>query len=181
VPSTLVSRKHCEIYRSGKEVAVRDLGSVNGTFVNGERVDEPTLLFEDDLLRIGPVTMRVFQEEAEAERPQKKPSAAKEESVVEDSRESTGASSILNYRETEDGSFVGIEQFDEEEHAPAKASEPGPEQQSAVKAMKEVAGDAGAKAAGKSALKALDEVVEKESDKVNGGDSALGDFLKGLG
>ena len=33
-----VSQTHCEILAYGPEVIVRDLGSSNGTFVNGERL-----------------------------------------------------------------------------------------------------------------------------------------------
>jgi EAL domain-containing protein (putative c-di-GMP-specific phosphodiesterase class I) len=36
--SSQVSKEHAEIYCVGEEIHVRDLGSTNGTFVNGERV-----------------------------------------------------------------------------------------------------------------------------------------------
>ncbi len=35
---TALSRKHCVVFRQGKNVFVRDLDSTNGTFVNGERI-----------------------------------------------------------------------------------------------------------------------------------------------
>ena len=35
---TALSRKHCVVFRQGKNVFVRDLDSTNGTFVNGEQV-----------------------------------------------------------------------------------------------------------------------------------------------
>lgn len=38
-----VSRKHAEFSRSGNTFSVRDLGSMNGIFVAGERVDEAVL------------------------------------------------------------------------------------------------------------------------------------------
>lgn len=38
-----VSRRHAEIYKMGNTVSVRDLGSANGTYVNGERIDEQTI------------------------------------------------------------------------------------------------------------------------------------------
>ena len=38
IASTHVSRTHCEILVSAGEIQVKDLGSHNGTFVNGERV-----------------------------------------------------------------------------------------------------------------------------------------------
>jgi EAL domain-containing protein (putative c-di-GMP-specific phosphodiesterase class I) len=41
--SRQVSKEHTEIYRVGKDYRIRDLGSTNGTFVNGERIQEATL------------------------------------------------------------------------------------------------------------------------------------------
>ncbi len=48
-----VSRQHCEI-RVDDEVHVKDLGSSNGTYVNGKRVAETTLQ-AGDRLGVGPV------------------------------------------------------------------------------------------------------------------------------
>lgn len=183
VPSSLVSRKHCEIASSGGELVVRDLGSANGTYVNDERIDEPTLLFEDDLLRVGPVVMRVSPDDAGQKTPPKQQPATQEHAVAErESRGSTGASSILNYRETDEGSFIGIEDFDEDEEdaAPAAPNEPV-EGKSAVDALGGLAGEKQPKSAGKSAINALDGVVEKGTSQVDGGDSALGNFFKNLG
>lgn len=47
-----VSRQHAELGRDGPIVVVRDLGSMNGTFVNGQRVDKAPLS-SGDLLRLG--------------------------------------------------------------------------------------------------------------------------------
>lgn len=47
-----VSRKHAELFRQGPLFAVRDLGSTNGTFLNGGRV-ESAALSEGDVLRLG--------------------------------------------------------------------------------------------------------------------------------
>jgi len=44
-----VSRKHAEVVRSGSEFLVRDLRSLNGTYVNRERVEEATLAHGDEL------------------------------------------------------------------------------------------------------------------------------------
>ena len=38
-----LSRKHAELELDGDQLILRDLGSVNGTFVNGEKIDEATL------------------------------------------------------------------------------------------------------------------------------------------
>lgn len=59
LPAATVSRHHCEIYVYEGQIVVRDLGSSNGTVVNGHRIMGPTFLTVDDELTIGPVTMRL--------------------------------------------------------------------------------------------------------------------------
>ena len=48
-----VSRRHARIVVRGAEVAVEDLGSKNGTFVEDRRVDGPTPLADRDRVRLG--------------------------------------------------------------------------------------------------------------------------------
>ena len=52
LPVTVVSRSHAEVIRVGQNFLLRDLGSTNGSFVNGARVSEQ-LLNDGDLLRFG--------------------------------------------------------------------------------------------------------------------------------
>jgi EAL domain-containing protein (putative c-di-GMP-specific phosphodiesterase class I) len=52
--SSRVSREHAEIAREGETYRVRDLKSTNGTFVNGERIDEHRLA-DGDLVVIADV------------------------------------------------------------------------------------------------------------------------------
>ena len=47
-----VSRHHAEFYRSGTRFSVRDVGSLNGTYVNRDRIEE-TELFSGDEVQIG--------------------------------------------------------------------------------------------------------------------------------
>src|SRR5712691_8021573 len=47
-----VSRQHCVIQPQEDGFQIRDLGSINGTFVNGKRVDE-RILEDGDKIRIG--------------------------------------------------------------------------------------------------------------------------------
>ena len=44
-----VSRIHAEIYRQGSIYALRDAGSTNGSYVNGHRIAQATIRFEDFL------------------------------------------------------------------------------------------------------------------------------------
>jgi len=53
-----VSRRHAEVWRTGEGVAVRDLGSTNGTFVNGHRITAVSLSPRDDVT-IGPLHFRI--------------------------------------------------------------------------------------------------------------------------
>jgi hypothetical protein len=53
VEGTWVSRQHARIAWTGTDYIVEDLGSTNGTFVNGERVGGPRALKSGDFLQLG--------------------------------------------------------------------------------------------------------------------------------
>ena len=55
-----VSRKHAVFERRGGAWFVRDVGSLNGTYVNGEQVDE-TKLATGDQVQIGRFRLTFFQ------------------------------------------------------------------------------------------------------------------------
>lgn len=52
VPDRQVSRFHARLALEEKGVTLEDLGSKNGTFINGTRVDEPTILQDGDSVQI---------------------------------------------------------------------------------------------------------------------------------
>lgn len=54
-----VSRLHAEVQRNGSLLTVRDLGSTNGTFVNGTRITDETPLRPGDRVQFGAVAFRV--------------------------------------------------------------------------------------------------------------------------
>lgn len=54
IPLTDVSRKHCRIVKNGNVLKVEDLGSSNGTYVNGQKV-QSAKLNPGDTLQVGPV------------------------------------------------------------------------------------------------------------------------------
>jgi hypothetical protein len=57
----LVSRRHCELCEVDGQLRVRDLGSLNGTFIGSERVVE-AILRPGELLTVGTVTFRAVYE-----------------------------------------------------------------------------------------------------------------------
>jgi phosphoserine phosphatase RsbU/P len=57
-----VSKEHAEIVRRGEHWFVRDLGSRNGTRVNGVEAREPLAVAPGDMLEIGHVSLRVTAE-----------------------------------------------------------------------------------------------------------------------
>lgn len=63
VTSRRVSREHARLRREGWRVILEDLGSTNGTFLNGERILNPAELRDEDRIRIGDVTF-VFHDPA---------------------------------------------------------------------------------------------------------------------
>ena len=44
-----VSRRHAEFLREGTSFSVRDVGSLNGTYVNGQRIDSSPLATGDEV------------------------------------------------------------------------------------------------------------------------------------
>lgn len=58
INSNMVSRKHAKVVKNGDRYVVEDLGSGNGTFVNGKKIDGPTPLSHDDRIKLGPILLR---------------------------------------------------------------------------------------------------------------------------
>ena len=56
---SLVSRQHCILFEQNEAIYVRDLDSLNGTFVGKKKIAKPTLLSPGATFTVGPVTMRV--------------------------------------------------------------------------------------------------------------------------
>jgi serine phosphatase RsbU (regulator of sigma subunit) len=56
--SNMVSRRHARVVRRGNDFLLEDLGSGNGSFVNGKRIAEATRLRHDDRVKFGPVLLR---------------------------------------------------------------------------------------------------------------------------
>ncbi|HNQ74341.1 MAG TPA: FHA domain-containing protein [Verrucomicrobiota bacterium] len=83
IAESSVSSHHCEVYLRGQDVVVNDLNSTNGTFINGTRVTEATVLKPGQILRLGQVELRLEVEGAAAPAAAPaKPAAAKPTSEI---------------------------------------------------------------------------------------------------
>lgn len=56
IPRKIVSRLHAKIERDGPRYVLRDAGSANGTFVNSQRIYQPHVLKNRDLIGLGAST-----------------------------------------------------------------------------------------------------------------------------
>ena len=57
--SDAISRHHCAIIITDSQIAIRDFGSKNGTFVNDQRVESVTILNNGDKLVVGPLSFKL--------------------------------------------------------------------------------------------------------------------------
>jgi pSer/pThr/pTyr-binding forkhead associated (FHA) protein len=62
LPDPKVSRLNTRIYPRGDHCIVRDMGSDNGTFVNGIQILEPVPVRAGDRIRIGSYTLLICDE-----------------------------------------------------------------------------------------------------------------------
>jgi pSer/pThr/pTyr-binding forkhead associated (FHA) protein len=72
--SPWVSRQHCLLRNSTEGVHIRDLGSSNGTLVNGTRLIGECPLQPGDKLQVGPLVLQLVvapSEEADIAQPQR--------------------------------------------------------------------------------------------------------------
>ena len=59
LPDKTISRRHAALRIEGETAVVEDLGSRNGTYVNGARIADPTRLREGDSLQMGATLVEV--------------------------------------------------------------------------------------------------------------------------
>lgn len=59
-----VSRQHARVTLQGYQYLIEDLGSSNGTFVNGVQISSPAPLRPNDQIALGSTLILIFQEEA---------------------------------------------------------------------------------------------------------------------
>ena len=63
-----VSSHHCEIQLRGSDIVIRDLNSTNGSFINGNKIEE-SVLKPGQILRLGQVELKLEVEGATAGAP----------------------------------------------------------------------------------------------------------------
>ena len=67
LPDRTVSKYHAVVGRVKGKVVVKDLGSRNGTFVDGEKI-EKAVLVSGDRVRVGSINLRFFRQEETGKR-----------------------------------------------------------------------------------------------------------------
>ncbi len=60
INDTTISRRHAEIIADDSSIKLRDLGSHNGTTVNGEKINDFVYLNENDEIWFGKVQFRIL-------------------------------------------------------------------------------------------------------------------------
>jgi pSer/pThr/pTyr-binding forkhead associated (FHA) protein/tetratricopeptide (TPR) repeat protein len=119
------SRKHSLIRKDGKRFVLKDLGSANGTLVNGERVDEHELQSGDEI-QIGDTkfTFQMVQGDYEAKKDQFI-QVAHEEPAPEMSAEPLGHQMMAQMMPVDQGSQFQAGMFEHE--MPHAAAQPAPD------------------------------------------------------
>ncbi|HLL55189.1 MAG TPA: FHA domain-containing protein, partial [Myxococcaceae bacterium] len=126
-----VSRRHLELVQGGNSVLLRDLGSGNGTKVNGERVNERVLKHED-VIEIGQTKLqyvdeaeaiRLMREEAERREEEEKRKKEEEEArkkAEEEAAAQAAAEAAANPPPAEEAKPEGESDDEDEDEAPGK-------------------------------------------------------------
>ncbi|MFC1765796.1 FHA domain-containing protein, partial [Planctomycetota bacterium] len=104
----VLSRRHCQLTVGEKNLTVRDLGSSNGTFVNGQKVEENPIQ-AGDFIRLGPV-MFALQINGQPEKisPPTQPNAADDDTMVA----AADGTEVLGDAADLDSSGAGLDDLD---------------------------------------------------------------------
>jgi pSer/pThr/pTyr-binding forkhead associated (FHA) protein len=107
-----VSRQHTEIYFDGDAFLVSDLGSYNGTLLNGKLLENTRPLQQGDQLQIGPVTLR-FETQTPSKQDSAPPTESRPTKIVPDLAAqpyleiSTGASQGIRFELIKPKTIIG--------------------------------------------------------------------------
>jgi pSer/pThr/pTyr-binding forkhead associated (FHA) protein len=102
IPLMAVSRKHCQLNRDEGVLKIRDLGSRNGTYLNGKRIDE-AVIHAGDYIEVGPLkfVLRINGEPKDIAEPEPAAQILSQESA------STGDSAADDF-----DSFIELDELD---------------------------------------------------------------------
>ena len=114
IPSSKVSRRHASVQRVLGRYTVTDLGSTNGTFLNGRRLEKAEQLKDGDKIKVGELVLKYMESRLELQYHQQILSMATTDAL-------TGAQNKRSFDETfpnlvlkalADGSALGVILFD---------------------------------------------------------------------
>lgn len=97
IPDASISRRHAQVIRQESGLYVQDLGSRNGTAINGQRLSAPRRLEDGDTLAIGNIPLRYVVERAASQpenqetEPLTLPSAQRERNDAEEATQHSPA------------------------------------------------------------------------------------------
>jgi len=58
-----VSRRHARIFRENGNILIEDLGSTNGTYLDGERIEKKTVVMQENVIRIGRFIIKLIKQQ----------------------------------------------------------------------------------------------------------------------
>ncbi len=67
--SNMLSRKHARLSKEDGAFYIEDLGSGNGTFVNGKRIEQRIPIANNDRVKLGPLLLRFEGDESTSSAP----------------------------------------------------------------------------------------------------------------
>src|SRR5690606_36599118 len=114
VPSAKVSRRHASVQRVLGRYTVTDLGSTNGTYLNGRRLEKAEQLKDGDKIKVGELVLKYMESRIELQYHQQILSMATTDALTsaqnKRSFDETFPSTVL--KALADGSALGLVLFD---------------------------------------------------------------------
>lgn len=179
INSSQVSRKHCELFEKLGHLLVKDLGSSNGTFVNGKKINQQQVLEIGDELWVGPIRFRIEKLDTAAKPAEQPAGAAQAGAGAVASASPDDAEYEITF---DDESGEGATQLVTDATAQSKpVAKPAAQPAAAAPAPAAAAAPAAAPAPAAAAPAPAAEPSEPEEPPVpEMGDDAVADFLLGI-
>jgi len=103
IPVPTVSARHARLWWAEGALWIEDLGSTNGTFVNGRRVTAPRRLHPGDEIGLGRQTVLRLEEEAPEPPPEPEPEAQAEPEAAADGQQAPAGKKTTGSKKTGNG------------------------------------------------------------------------------